>query len=298
MKKHLVKSIAFLCLAALLACAALPAASAASPLDSVRNIFYNSGGRASVNPDGTLRQPTLAESLSLLSYRIDGNGIFYVEHSPWQKQFGFNQLYDISSPFLQLVYGTVRVKFTYDYVYKLDSKGQPIYDAKTKKPVYETDSKGNKIPKDWQIQMWKGRYGLVMLGGEIGVYTKPSTQKANHYNSALLEEELVFAIDLYQHNFKTGKTNYLFTRGPESSWWLTGFVPGNFNDNRANNKGKDEIIMVTNIQFPTKTMLDLFVKGMEKAGFRKGAPNYKNTETYTVSGNSIKFSWQYIDEDR
>jgi hypothetical protein len=242
-----------------------------------------------------------AAALKLLSYKMDENGIFYVEHQPWQKEFGFNLSYDVAAPFLQLVYGTVRVKFRYGYVYKYykdgDKKGQVMYDENNQ-PIYETDSAGNPIPKDWMIQMWKGRYGLLILGGEIGVYTKASTQKAEHYYSALAEEELIMAMDIYQHNFSTGKTKYLFTRGPESAWWLTGFVYGNFNDNKSNNKGKDEIIMVANVQCPDQEFLNLFANGLSGAGFSSGSPGRQNPETYTTSGTSLKFCWQFIDQDK
>ncbi len=236
------------------------------------------------------------EALKLLSYKMDSNGIFYVEHEPWQKQFGFNQIYDSAAPLIQLVYGTVRVKFTYGYVYKLYTegakKGQVMYDA-DKKPIYETDASGNPIEKDWMIQMWKGRYGLVMLGAEIGVYTKPRTQSAEHYNSAVAEEELIMAMDVYQHNFKTNKTTYLFTRGPESAWWLTGFVPGAFYEYNK----KSEVILVANVQFPDEAIASLFANGLQKAGFSQGSPGRDNPETYRVGGNSVKFSWQYIDQD-
>ena len=236
-------------------------------------------------------------ALNLLSYKLDKNGIFYVEHEPWQKQFGFNQIYDLASPLIQLVYGTVRIKFTYGYVYKLypkdhELKGQVMYD-KNGDPVYETDALGKPVQKDWMIQMWKGRYGMVMMGAEIGVYTKPHTQTAEHYNAAVEEEELIMAMDVYQHNFKTGQTKYLFTRGPESAWWLTGFVPGSFFEYNK----KSEVIAVINVQFPNTEMLDLFAGGMDRAGFQRGAPSRDNPETYTTSGTSIKLSWQYIDQD-
>ena len=74
------------------------------------------------------------------------------------------------------------------------------------------------------------RYGLVMLGGEIGVFAKPTTQATEHYSALPSEEE----------------TQYLFTRGPQSDWWLTGFVPGSFYEYNK----KSEIIVLANIQFP------------------------------------------------
>jgi hypothetical protein len=236
-------------------------------------------------------------ALNLLNYKMDDNGIFYVDHQPWQKQFGFNQIYDLASPLIQLIYATVRIKFRYGYVYKLypkgdERQGQVIYDA-SGKPTYETDANGQPIPKDWMLQIWKGRYGLVMLGGEIGIYTKPSTQTSEHYYSAVAEEELIMAMDCYQHNFATNTTTKLFTRGPESAWWLTGFVPGSFY--QYNNKS--EVIMVANLQFPSADMLEAFRGPFEAAGFQPGAPGRDNPETYTISGTSIKFSWQYIDQD-
>jgi hypothetical protein len=236
-------------------------------------------------------------ALNLLSYMMDENGIFYVEHQPWQKQFGFNTIYDAASPLIQLVYGTVRVKFRYGYVYKLytegEKKGQVIYDAQGN-PTYETDAAGKPIPKDWMVQLWKGRYGLVMIGAEIGVYTKPSTQSTQHYYSAVEEEELIMAMDVYQDDLRdTAPPKHLFTRGPESHWWLTGFVPGSFYEYNK----KSEVILVGNIQFPNAEMLSAFEKPFAAAGFSKGSPGRDNPETYTTSGNSIKFSWQYIDQD-
>ncbi|MDR0531827.1 MAG: DUF4474 domain-containing protein [Oscillospiraceae bacterium] len=255
--------------------------------------------KSSVNANPNMSKEEKQNALRLLSYKMDKNGIFYVEHEPWQKQFGFNQIYDLASPLIQLVYGTVRIKFRYDYVYKLytegEKKGQVMRDL-TGKPVYETDERGNPIPKDWMIQMWKGRYGLVMLGGEIGIYTKPSTQTAEHYNSAVAEEELIMAMDVYHQNLSTGKTEYLFTRGPESAWWLTGFVPGAFYDEQAAQK-RSEIILVANLQFPNEDMMNQFVIALQKKGFAPGSPSRDRVESYTTSGNSVKLSWQYLDED-
>ena len=251
--------------------------------------------KQSVN-DSNMTPREKQEALKLLGYKMDSNGIFYVEHEPWQKQFGFNQIYDLASPLIQMVYATVRVKFRYGYVYKLGtegaSKGKVLYDD-SGNPIYETDRLGRPIEKDWMVQMWKGRYGLVMLGGEIGVYTKPSNQTADHYYAAVAEEELVMAMDLYQQNMKTKATpKHLFTRGPESAWWLTGFVPGSYIE--YNNKS--EIIMVTNIQFPNEEMLGIFANQIRNAGFREGSPGRDNPETYRTSGTSIKIAWQYIDE--
>ena len=143
------------------------------------------------------------------------------------------------------------------------------------------------------IQMWKGRYGLVFIGGEIGVFKKPIPQAAEHYTPASPSEELKISMDIYQHSFLTDQTRYLFTRQDESTWWLNGFVPGSFYE--YNNK--KEIIMVGAITFPNQEMLRAFETSFAKAGFKKGLPDRDHPETYAASGNTIKFSWQYIDQD-
>jgi len=263
----------------------------ADPFQAEKQSILNNSGMSKQEQDTALK---------FLSYQMDKNGIFYVEKEPWQKQFGFTQIYDMASPLIQLIYGTVRVKFRYDYVYKLHeegpNKGKVVRDV-TGKPVYETDSKGNPIPKDWMVQMWKGRYGLVMLGCEIGIYTKPSNQKAEFYYTAVAEEEIIMAFDVYHRNLKSGKTQHLFTRGPESHWWLTGFVPGAFHDENSPDK-RSEVICVGNLQFPTEEMAEIFAVAFEKAGFKKGSPGRDHPETYLLNGRSVKFSWQWLDHDR
>ncbi|MCL1952645.1 MAG: DUF4474 domain-containing protein [Oscillospiraceae bacterium] len=253
--------------------------------------------KESINQNPNLTPRERQEALKLLGYKMDANGIFYVEHEPWQKQFGFNQIYDLASPLIQLVYATVRIKFRYGYVYKVGTeganKGKVLYDD-SGNPLYETDRWGKPVEKDWMIQMWKGRYGLVMLGGEIGIYTKPSTQTSEHYYAAVPEEELVMAMDVYQQNLKTGATpKKLLTRGPESAWWLTGFVPGSYFEYNK----KSEIILVADIGFPNEDMLGLFTNGIRSAGFQEGSPGRDNPETYRISGTHIKIAWQYIDQD-
>jgi len=305
MKRKIIRLVALLCCIAMLATGSVTVASANTGANngfSLASLFDISGliDRIFFQPIRSILWGNPAgvdnSEFRMLSYRIDGNGVFYTESDPWQKQFGFNEIFDMATPFIQLVYGTVRIRFQYDYVFALDANGNVRRD-RNNRPIYATDSRGNRIPKDWMVQMWKGRYGLVLLGGEIGLYTKPSTQRALVYECALPEEEIVMAIDVYQHNFRTGSSTYLFTRGPHKTWWITGFVPGSFHNNRDNNRGRSEIIMVTHADFPSRTMLNLFIGGLEQAGFRRGAPGPNNPETFVTVNNSVKWAWQFIDDD-
>lgn len=143
------------------------------------------------NPNNEQANAALkTESGAVLSYLYDEDEqFFYVEDNPWQRQFGFNDVYDGAANFAVMYYDTVRVKFNY-------------------------------AGKDWMIQMWMGQYGLVFVGSEIGVYTKEPSRKTNHYDCASDEDSLKMEMSLYNH----GK--WLFTRNYDTYWWITGFVPG------------------------------------------------------------------------
>ena len=155
---------------------------------------------------------------------MDENGIFYKPYEtltswPMNDSEFMSELMG-HSPLIQLMCGVVRVKFHYD-------------------------------SKAWMVQMWKGRYGEVMLSGEIYVATKPPEQQAEHYFPAAPGEQLVFKLDVYQHNFLADKTIHLFTRGPEKAWRYNGFVSGDFYEFNK----KEEIILVGSITFPDEEML-------------------------------------------
>jgi len=212
-----------------------------------------------------------ATEKALLDLPYDKNGVYYLERArttepeeeirhPSPYSFTFDSL--CTEDFTQLVYATVRVKFQY--------AGQ-----------------------DWMIQMWKGRYALAMLGGEIAVLKKPAEQQAEHYWPALQSEELGISMEVYQHNFIANGTKHLFMRAAKSAWWFNGFVPGSFYEYNK----KSEIIMVGTITFPDREMLEAFEESFVKIGFKSGAPDSWHPETYAVKDNALTFSWQNIDQD-
>lgn len=133
---------------------------------------------------------TSAPTGAVVSYLYnEDEGFFYIENDPWQRNFGFNRLYDWGAPITQMFYNTVRAKFNYG-------------------------------GKDWMIQMWKGQYGYAFVGSEIGVYTKPVKQAVEHYDCASNDDSLMMQMTLYK------KDKWLFTRTYDKYWWITGFVPG------------------------------------------------------------------------
>ncbi len=115
---------------------------------------------------------------------------FYTADDPWQRVVGYNELFDTLAPITFIDFDTVRLKFDY----------------------------GN---KDWMIQIWKGQYGLIFYGAEIGVYTKPKDRDLDHYDCASDDELLKMSMDFYNSGVKK------FSRPYGSYWWCTGFTPGN-----------------------------------------------------------------------
>ena len=205
---------------------------------------------------------------SLLSYKYDPEGeFFYVDDiNSWQQNFGFNPLYDYAAGFTVMYYDTVRLKFNY---------------------------KGT----GYMLQLWKGQYGLMFIGSEIGFYRKDnntpisSNPALDHFDCAtdhLLPMEMV----CYRAGAK-GVLNPLFKRKYELHWWSTGFVPGVLK-NFAN---RSELLVEARITFDNAEMTQIVADTFKVNGFKqisKSEHNIYNPDTYYVSGNDIVFTWRYI----
>ena len=137
------------------------------------------------------------EKSGVIGYLYDPvRNVFYTAADPWQRNFGFNAIYDTVAPFTLLNYATVRFKFRAD-------------------------------GKDWMIQAWKGQYGLVFYGAEVGVYTKPTDRNVEHYDCASDSDMLKMAMTFYKKSGITQKWVKRFERPYGTYWWCTGFKPGN-----------------------------------------------------------------------
>ncbi len=111
--------------------------------------------------------------------------VYFTQLDSWQRNFGFNSVYDTAAPMVGMIYSTSKIYFTYD-------------------------------DKDWMMEIWKGQYGIT-AGAEIGFYNKPTDRVMEHYDCVTDEEMLTMAFDFYNMD------ELVFTRGPEKHWWLTGF---------------------------------------------------------------------------
>ncbi|MBR2875904.1 MAG: DUF4474 domain-containing protein [Clostridia bacterium] len=111
--------------------------------------------------------------------------VYYTQLDSWQRNFGFNSVYDTAAPMVGMIYSSSKIYFTYD-------------------------------DKDWMMEIWKGQYGITS-GGEIGFYNKPTDRVMKHFDCVTDEEMITMSFDFYNMGEK------VFTRGPEKHWWLTGF---------------------------------------------------------------------------
>ncbi len=224
------------------------------------------GNTVQTNPDGSknIIKPDGTIALSY-SYSEAGN-YFYTDEDPWQRNFGFNRLYDIGAVFTVMYLDTFHVYY-------------------------------NHGGYDWMIQFWKGQYGFLFLGGEIGLYYKDPKKATKHYNCAEEDMEINMQMTVYRgDDYKE-----LFTRPYAPHWWTTAFVPGKlkkFSD-------RTELTMVAKLTFKSVEEREKFCKALEKItdvdGNRfQSASSISKTkpERYTVNGATVDLVWRYLDEDR
>lgn len=216
----------------------------------------DNGNANIVKPDGTIA----------LSYSYDAVGnYFYTDDDPWQRNFGFNRIYDMGAVFTVMYLDTIHVYYSYgDY--------------------------------DWMVQFWKGQYGFLFVGSEIGLYYKEPNKSTAHYNCATEEMEIMMQMTLYREGY-----GELFTRPYASHWWITAFVPGKLNKFTD----RSELTMVAKLTFKTEEEAKLFCTALESRTdvdgyrFKEVSSISKNRpETYVRKGATVDMVWRYLDDDR
>ncbi len=181
-----------------------------------------------------------------LSYKYspDGN-YYYTNDDPWQRYLGYTEGYDIAAPFVIIFFDTIRVKFEYDN-------------------------------KDWMVQFWKGQYGYVFIGAEIGVYTKPKSRTNEFYDCASDEDALYMSMICYRDG------NEIFRRKYSKYWWCTGFVPGKLDSFQD----RSELTVESRITLKDYKMLLAFTGALKNLGYNLG-------EDFTTKGLDVHFTWTY-----
>lgn len=158
---------------------------------------------------------------------------FITAEDAWQRNFGYNEVYDGSAPVIAITYDTIRVKFDYDGM-------------------------------EWMIQYWKGQYGMVMVGAEIGIYNRPAGTPGTHYECANDETKLLQSMTVYRR--VDGKYKQIFARSPSRTWWCTGFIPGTLGAGQYNvpAEATRELKVDSKLTLQSPEMAQAFMAGLRE----------------------------------
>lgn len=178
-------------------------------------------------------------------YNEAGN-YYYTNKDPWQRVFGFNAAYDFGAQFVFMYFDTARIKYRYDN-------------------------------KDWMVEFWKGQYGGVFIGAEIGVYYKPTDRDIEHYDCVSDDDALYMEMTLFRNG------NELLSREYTRYWWCTGFVPGKL----KKYSDRSELNLKARITMDNKRMLKAFLGGLDTCKeFR-----FVEGVNYRVDGLDVFINW-------
>ena len=212
---------------------------------------------------GTLSQTDMNAALNAAGYAYDAKQqIYYSTMNPWQRHFGFGEEYDQAAVFANMRYTTLKADFEYDGL-------------------------------KWRLQWWKGQYG-VLVGAELGVYTKnPNDNSTTYYECASQEHLLEMSMDFYMSAKDYRSGNRLFFREEQAHWWLTGFKFG-YVDSR-------KIVIVATLKAFDHEMANAIEKSFERlTGSAAGREKFKyvteldgkTTDCYTRKGDIFTVVWE------
>ena len=167
--------------------------------------------------------------IAILGFAYDAKqDIFYSLQNTWQREFGYNRIYDDAAAKVGMIIDCEPIRFFY--------KG-----------------------KEWLVEFWKGQYGIA-VGGEIGVYARDEKKSGENplltcfYACAEEKDYLEMSYTLRK------KDKILFTR-KDVQWWLAGFKLGEYA------RPKD-LTMDVSIVFRDVEMAEAFVYALLKVGYK------------------------------
>jgi hypothetical protein len=201
------------------------------------------------------------DKFSFLQYKYyPPDKLVYNQNNAFQWVFGYNAVFDFFMWAANVYADCIRCKFTYQ-------------------------------GKDWLVQIWKGAYAFILCtGGEIGVYNKPVTRKIGQYSAAREGDFLGIEMDIYRGD------DFLFRRPFNYTWWCTGFQLGHLYGFWK--KPRISVTMVARIKLKDAKMAKLCGESLAEKGFMptSGKPSLTNTDSYAVSGDTLRLSWQKLTE--
>ena len=204
------------------------------------------------------------ENSAVMGYKYSGKDDYYYcdSQNSWQRNFGYNRVYDLVAPYVLLEYDYARVHFNYE-------------------------------GKNWLIQFWKGQYGLVFYGSEVGVYTKTATQDNDtyltQYDCASQDDCLKIQTNMYHD--KIGDGNYVreLSTPSEKTWWSTGFKRGHL----RREEPATELRQTGTVTLKSAKMTQVFADAFEECGFKKVSGKGELTlDSFYIDDCTVHYIWQ------
>lgn len=234
---------------------------------TVPQVHAGANSGVAVTPTANLPQDMSFAGLSRMGYDVIGQKsyIYNDDKDPdcFQKNFGYNPLYDWGANLIDFSIETTKLDFDYDN-------------------------------KEYRIQLWKGQYisgEIGTVGGEIGVYTRPRGSLGEHYNCAEQDDWVKMEMTVFWDEFDNGEYLPQFSRNYDDFWWATGFVDGQLKDRRDSNT----LRLLGRITFESEEQAAAFDEAMAKKGFtcvEEFSPH--EIDTYKRYGKDVIFMWQNI----
>lgn len=215
----------------------------------------------------TITKEDLQQALTDAGYAYDQEQqVYYSTLSPWQRHFGFGDIYDDAAAYASMKYTTLKADFEYNGLL-------------------------------WRLQWWKGQYG-ILEGAELGVYTKDPESTSDFYDCASDEQLLDMSFEYYRTGKDFQNNKRLFYREEQAHWWLTGFKVGAV----ANGNSSASVVVAT-LKAYDSDMADGIESGLRRltdknnnkvAGFVEYGPNVptKCYDYYIREGNVFTVVWQ------
>lgn len=239
-----------------------PAQTDAGRIHIFGDFYYDKATGKVTNTDGS----------GLLGFSYDAkDGAFYASTYAWQRTFGYTYLYDVAAPLILCNFDTSRIFFEYNDM-------------------------------EWMVQLWKGQYGAILNGCEVGLYYRDfdddelvDANGRKFYKCA--DDEMLMQMELTMYKNDT----MFFHRSKQYSWWLTGFKLDTLDSLGCTAESTQVLRVSTTIYFTEEEMMDAFIGGLEKctviehnASKKTRSVKFKNGEGYNVNRaqKSVTFSWQ------
>lgn len=215
----------------------------------------------------TITKEDLQEALTAAGYAYDEEQqVYYSTLTPWQRHFGFGDIYDDAAAYASMKYTTLKADFEYNGLL-------------------------------WRLQWWKGQYG-ILEGAELGVYTKHPDSTSDFYDCAEDDQLLDMSFEYYRTSKDFRNNKRLFYREEQAHWWLTGFKVGAV----ANGNSSASVVVAT-LKAYDEDMADGIESGLRRLtdknnnrvdGFVEYGPNTpsKCYDYYIREGNNFTVVWQ------